>query len=113
MPVFQDVDAHELFAQLQRTAAAQGAAPAGLPELVMHVADGCNLACTYCFADGGRYGDQKQRWMSDDVARSSIESVVAQYGSIGKIKFFGGEPTLNVPAIRATINTLHRLIDSG
>lgn len=85
----------------------------GLDELVMHVADGCNLACTYCFADGGRYGDDLQRWMSPQVAAAAIESVVAQYGHIERIKFFGGEPLLNLPAITATISSLRALISAG
>ncbi len=72
-----------------------------LKELVLHVSEGCNLSCSYCFADRGRYGSSDNRWMSADLARASVTAMLSRYERIDSIKFFGGEPLLNIEAIEA------------
>lgn len=84
-----------------------------LEELVMHVADGCNLSCTYCFADSGKYGDLKSNWMSPELARNAVVKICSEYKYVNRIKFFGGEPFLNVPAIEATINEFSFQFENG
>ena len=68
--------------------------------LVLHVAEDCNMRCGYCYADFGRYGGEA-RLMT--AVRGSI--VDAFFDGLDEarlhVTFFGGEPLLNVPAIRA------------
>jgi uncharacterized protein len=66
----------------------------GLDELVLHVSDDCNLRCIYCFADKGRYGNSG-RLMTFETAARAIDAIINRFRTIGKIKFFGGEPLLN------------------
>ncbi len=62
----------------------------------------CNLKCTYCYADGGTFGDP--------VKSISLEKTIPQLkyfleklpnGSSFGIKFIGGEPLLNIDGIMA------------
>lgn len=68
-----------------------------LRSVALNLINGCNLACTYCYADGGRY-DSPGTVMSLETARRAvdmvIESVVRNGGDSVTIGFFGGEPLL-------------------
>jgi uncharacterized protein len=65
----------------------------------LNLAQSCNLACSYCYADEGRFGG-KQRFMSVEVAVKTIERTIEQaQGRRVTIGFIGGEPFLN----RATL----------
>jgi uncharacterized protein len=65
----------------------------------LNLAQSCNLACSYCYADEGRFGG-KQRFMSVEVAVKMIERTIEQaQGRRITIGFIGGEPFLN----RATL----------
>ncbi len=72
--------------------------PHALAKLSLHVAHLCNLQCTYCYAQGGDYG-QGPSMMSQSVARSAVDSMAERYGRIDTVQFFGGEPLLNWPTI--------------
>ncbi|MCP4655307.1 MAG: radical SAM protein, partial [bacterium] len=64
--------------------------------LSLHLNHGCNLACTYCYADGrisdgegtakGTYGG-KVSWMPPEIVARSIEKLA--------VTMFGGEPLLS------------------
>lgn len=86
---------------------------AELGELVVHIAEGCNLSCTYCFADRGQYGASKFRWMSANRARDIARAAARNYGRVNSVKFFGGEPFMNLAAIRATIDEFRALVADG
>jgi uncharacterized protein len=60
----------------------------------------CNLACTYCFADGGDYGRIKDAMGLDSVEHifAFIEQHVTRSRSV-RFEFFGGEPLANFPII--------------
>ncbi|HWW87743.1 MAG TPA: radical SAM protein, partial [Vicinamibacterales bacterium] len=61
----------------------------------LNVAQSCNLACSYCYADEGRFGD-RPGLMSFEVARTAIDRALEQ--STGRritIGFIGGEPFVN------------------
>lgn len=60
----------------------------------------CNLACPYCYEDFYR----GKKYMDDEVARQTAEYIIreqVQRGRDVKIGFYGGEPLLSVPTIRA------------
>jgi len=76
----------------------------GTPDLAMpseplaislNIAQTCNLSCSYCYADEGRFGGSP-RMMTPEVARKAIdrllESDTTKPVSVG---FIGGEPLLN------------------
>lgn len=61
----------------------------------------CNLACTYCFADGGDYGRIKEA-----MGHTSVEDIFAFIAAhltpsrSVRLEFFGGEPLANFPVLR-------------
>jgi uncharacterized protein len=65
------------------------------------VAQKCNLACSYCYAQGGEFGDvaKSMDWL---IARDSVCQLItaAEPGSRVNIAFMGGEPLVNRALIR-------------
>lgn len=80
--------------------------------LTLNVANTCNLRCSYCYANGGNYHAQDMQ-MSPDIAVSAVSKFAAHFGALKRIKFFGGEPFLNLEAIRAACETCVRLTEKG
>jgi uncharacterized protein len=115
MPKFADPQVSELYRSLTSRAVLlpQQDDPQALSELVLHVAEGCNLGCSYCFADAGQYGRPVAKWMDPLEVRGFIEGVLRTKRHIGKIKFFGGEPLMNLPAIEAGIRVLNQAAEEG
>lgn len=83
---------------------------AGAPEELVDVryaslavAQSCNLGCTYCYADGGDFGGTPAM-MSDDVARATVDRLLADAEPGGRIglAFIGGEPLLNRAVVHST-----------
>lgn len=68
--------------------------------LILHVANDCNMECAYCFANHGTYASAPSM-MSPQTARAALERYISRYRRIREIKFFGGEPLMNLPAIEA------------
>jgi len=66
----------------------------------LHMSQGCNLRCTYCFAGEGDYGSKGM--MSHETAIRALEIL-----SRGKVNFhvifFGGEPLLNFKVIQSVV----------
>ena len=83
---------------------AAGEAPRGqdfaarLPEpaaISLNIAQSCNLSCTYCYADEGRFGGQAQ-FMPAAVALQAIDRLIdGAQGRRVTVGFIGGEPFLN------------------
>ena len=75
-----------------------------LSTLCLNVAQDCDLNCRYCFAKGGSYGKGPSR-MSSEIAFKAVDFIIKNSGGLREITlcFFGGEPLLNYPVIRETV----------
>jgi uncharacterized protein len=73
-----------------------------LASLVLHVAHDCNLRCSYCYADFGRYGSDPGI-MTAEMAIEHAKRFFDQLGPTEKVgvTFFGGEPLMNMPVVYA------------
>ena len=79
-----------------------------LTTMVLNVTSKCNLACTYCY----EYGEDrivpesgKPRFMSEEVARESVEFMLRESGDnpVAHLTFFGGETLLNFRVLKKTL----------
>lgn len=79
----------------------------------LNLAQSCNLACSYCYADEGRFGG-KQRLMSEEVAVKTIERTIEQaQGRRVTIGFIGGEPFLNRTTLYRSVEYATELAAAG
>lgn len=76
--------------------------PPPLQTLSLNVAQACNMACTYCYADEGAFGG-KPKLMGFGVARASVDRLIdeAAPGADLLIGFMGGEPFLHRQLLHA------------
>jgi len=81
--------------------------PEGPPEpplaMSLALAQSCNLSCSYCYADAGRFGGPARR-MPVDVARRAVDSLIG--GSGGRrvtLGFIGGEVLLHREALHDVV----------
>lgn len=88
---------------------AQAHPPVDRVEILVNAAQECNLACKYCFVDQGRfmYGRKRVRRLSPRHAKRLIEVLPEELPLAQEfcIHFYGGEPLLNLTAIRAAVDT--------
>lgn len=83
--------------------------------LSLAVAQKCNLACTYCYADQGGFGGPEQS-MSAATARAAVDLLLdgAQPGERFNLAFMGGEPLANREVVReATDYAVERAKEKG
>lgn len=75
-----------------------------LNTMVLEVAQDCNLACSYCYAEGGSYG-RSARLLGPDTARQAVRKLIDDSGDKETVTLviFGGEPLLNMPAVTAAV----------
>lgn len=73
-----------------------------LSTLVLEVSQDCNLRCTYCYADGGTYG-AVPCLLAPGTARRAVRYLLDHSLDRDEVSlvFFGGEPLLNMKAVRA------------
>lgn len=85
-----------------------------LKAICLHVAHGCNAACTYCFAGEGEYCMAESGLMSTEVGRKAIDFLIANSGKRKNLEvdFFGGEPLLNWQMVKDTV-AYARSIEKG
>ncbi|MEG1572383.1 MAG: radical SAM protein [Bacteroidales bacterium] len=69
-----------------------------IDRITIHVSNDCNLRCTYCYASGGSYAEER-KLMTEQTAIDIVHFFVERFDRIGHIVFFGGEPLLNIPII--------------
>jgi uncharacterized protein len=72
--------------------------------LTCNVSHDCNLSCSYCYGDGGSYGG-KAELMTEEMGLRYVEMLFANSGQLDKVHmtFFGGEPLMNMPVVRAAV----------
>ena len=74
--------------------------------VTLMVSGACNLRCKYCYT-GLQIDKHDEALMSEDVARQAVQlicrHITDRHHSIG-LTFFGGEPLLNFPLVRAMIH---------
>ncbi len=85
--------------------------PTRLNKVVLFVADACNLRCRYCYVM--RPGAGRGSLMEPRAARAIARRLLAEGASCNYVQFFGGEPGLNLPAVRAFVDEVSRLVDEG
>ena len=70
--------------------------------ITLNTTHGCNMACKYCFASTQK---DKMSVMPLSVAQKAIEGIVKENPQVEKfsIYFFGGEPLLHKPFIKAVV----------
>ena len=73
--------------------------------IVLSVATGCNLACRYCYLGTCRDVLPEKGLMTKDVADRAVDALFAAADPKVnmRVTFFGGEPLLNKPVIRAVV----------
>jgi uncharacterized protein len=100
------IDAGQLFSEHDFRPLAQSKLAQGdvIKALCLNVAHTCNLNCEYCFAAQGTYkGDQAL--MSLATGQRAIDFLIEHSGDRKhlEVDFFGGEPLLNWPMVKATV----------
>lgn len=75
-----------------------------LKNLILLVAQDCNMKCTYCYAAGGDFG-QPAALMTPETAVRAVDFLLAHSGNQPRIhvSFLGGEPLMNFRTIRAAV----------
>ena len=78
-------------------------------EILVNATQKCNLNCSYCFVNKGKfsYDDNRLQSLSPKTAKHLIE-VLPNRLPMAKhicIHFYGGEPLLNLPAINEAVET--------
>jgi uncharacterized protein len=99
-------------------AAAGERRPAPLPDpaqiplatMVLEVAQDCNLRCRYCYAEGGSYG-KSARLLDPELARKAVRLLLEDARDQENLTLilFGGEPLLNMEAVRAAVQEVELL----
>lgn len=75
----------------------------GPSAISLNLAQTCNLSCSYCYADEGRFGG-KPRMMTIEVARNAIDRLLdSEDTKAVSVGFIGGEPLLNRRVMHAAV----------
>ena len=73
--------------------------------MCLHVAHDCNLACKYCFAEGGEYHSHDRSLMSFETGKKALDFLVEHSGARRNLEvdFFGGEPLMNFEVVKQLV----------
>ena len=82
--------------------------PGTLYRLSLVISNTCNLACSYCYANQGRYYSDRGK-MQPDTALKAVNWAIRTFPHIQLINFFGGEPSLNEELIELVCQYFHFL----
>ena len=89
--------------------------------LYLLVTDACNIACRYCFFEGGIPEGYKFSLMSEETARAGIDMLAKTYARDllneandgPHIIFYGGEAILNWPVVTVSLEYIRDLMTRG
>ena len=86
--------------------------------LCLNISEECQLACVYCFAEGGSYGSMhtgSEKLMSQETAFAAIDLFGEHASRNGvMISLFGGEPLTNWCVFQEVVNyAKHKLVEQG
>ena len=94
-----------------------------LRQLVFEVTDSCNLKCKYCgYAELYQgYDEREGKTLSFAKAKQVIDYLVSLWREVYSpglnyvlaVSFYGGEPLMNMPFIKKTIDYLKQIKDTG
>ncbi|OPX92344.1 nif11-like peptide radical SAM maturase [Pelotomaculum sp. PtaB.Bin117] len=75
-----------------------------LVKMMLFLTQSCNLKCTYCYGDGGKYGTGGS--MDEKTAFQAVDWLLEQSGKMKKLHicFLGGEPLLKFPLMKAVVD---------
>ena len=73
--------------------------PTDTAEVGLILTTHCNLRCSYCYVDR----EAEARWMTPRLAVRAVEQGLRQSRPRLSVSFFGGEPTLNMRAVKAAV----------
>ncbi len=79
-----------------------------LRNLYLVIAQDCNLACSYCYAQGGDFGRGPSLMQAETMA-AALEHLLPLAGLTLAVSFFGGEPLLNFELMKETVAYGNRL----
>ena len=76
--------------------------PPRLRALSLALAQKCNLACSYCYAEQGEFGGEPRNMPLEEALRA-VDLLLGgvNRGDTVSLSFLGGEPLLNRPVLRA------------
>jgi len=94
----------EFVDSMRAPASAKSAGPLPSPNaLSLNIAQSCNLSCSYCYADEGRFGGHASM-MSMETARAAIDRLFDDArGQRVTVGFIGGEPFLNREVLYSSV----------
>lgn len=95
----------------QKTPVSQREQP--VVSLSLFLTQSCNLSCVYCYGDGGFYG--KEGNMDEKTAFQAVDWLIEQSGKMKQIYigFFGGEPFLQYPLMKAIVEYAKKRADAA
>jgi len=79
------------------------AAHYAVSDIALFVAQACNMACVYCYGQGGEYASKGM--MTPDVAFRAVDWLMDNSGDSESVNigFFGGEPMMNFSLIKKVV----------
>lgn len=64
--------------------------------IVLVISQACNLACKYCYAQEGSYGEENKCLMTFETLKQTMNKIIEIYPEgVSRIQYFGGEPLIN------------------
>ena len=89
--------------------------------LYLVITDKCNMACEYCFVKYNRSSKYKEKIMSNDTAKKALDFFSTEirrnneddFKKEKQIIFYGGEPLLNFPVIKFSVEYIELLKEKG
>lgn len=80
-----------------------------LSRLTINTTQVCNLACKYCYAQGGDYGGPSIR-IPPHLAIRKLREAARTHRHIDLVQFIGGEPLLNLGVMKAVSAEVDALV---